>query len=100
MTRKFTPKVLTANDLQRGDVVYWDRNGDWADTFTDSLFLETETLALHVLELAQGQSLQVVNPYLADAVRGADGRPTPVHFREAFRTRGPGNYHHGKQAEL
>jgi hypothetical protein len=30
---------------------------------------------------------------------GPDG-PEPVHFREAFRTRGPSNYRHGKQADL
>ena len=33
---------------------------------------------------------------LADAAPGAAG-PQPVHIREAFRTRGPSNYHHGKQ---
>jgi len=27
-----------------------------------------------------------------------EGRPEPVHFREVFRTRGPSNYFHGKQA--
>jgi hypothetical protein len=30
---------------------------------------------------------------------GANG-PEPTHFREAFRTRGPSNYAHGKQADL
>jgi hypothetical protein len=41
----------------------------------------------------------VVGAYLADATAGPDG-PEPVHFREAFRTRGPSNYPHGKQADL
>ena len=36
--------------------------------------------------------------YLAETVLGADNRPQPVHFREVFRTRGPSNYFHGKQA--
>ena len=35
---------------------------------------------------------------LADARPGARG-PEPTHFREAFRTRGPSNYAHGKQAD-
>jgi len=26
-----------------------------------------------------------------------DHGPEPIHFREAFRTRGPSNYAHGKQ---
>jgi hypothetical protein len=38
----------------------------------------------------------VVGPYLADARPGPNG-PEPTHFREAFRTRGPSNYAHGKQ---
>ena len=47
------------------------------------------------LLFAQGQS-DVVGPYLADA-RSDETGPQPVHFREAFRTRGPSNYAHGKQ---
>jgi len=41
---------------------------------------------------------EVVGAYLAD-VQVENGKPTPSHFREAFRTRGPSNYFHGKQAE-
>jgi len=40
----------------------------------------------------------VTGAYLADAKMGDNG-PEPTHFREAFRTRGPSNYPHGKQAE-
>ena len=39
---------------------------------------------------------EIVGAYLADATSGPNG-PEPVHFREAFRTRGPSNYAHGKQ---
>jgi hypothetical protein len=42
--------------------------------------------------------LVVVGAYLADAKAGPNG-PEPTHFREAFRTRGPSNYNHGKQAD-
>jgi len=40
----------------------------------------------------------VVGAYLADFI-DEDAGPKPAHFREAFRTKGPGNYFHGKQAE-
>ena len=33
---------------------------------------------------------RVVGPYLADVMIAANG-PTPTHFREVFRTRGPSN---------
>ena len=46
---------------------------------------------------AEHRQAEVVGPYLADARMGPDG-PEPVHFREAFRTRGPSNRFHGKQA--
>ena len=48
---------------------------------------------------AQARASEIVGVYLADAKQGAEG-PEPVHFREAFRTRGPSNYPHGKQTEL
>ena len=100
MAKKFTPKVLTANDLLSGDVIYWDENGDWVLDFSDALYLDTEKLAFHVLRLAQKQGLETVGPYLADAELGPDDKPQPSHFREEFRSVGPSNYHHGKQAEL
>ena len=48
---------------------------------------------------AAALKLLVVGPYLADARLGRNG-PEPTHFREEFRTRGPSNYNHGKQADL
>ena len=45
---------------------------------------------------AVAQPHQIVGPYLADA-NASDHGPTPVHFREVFRSRGPSNYAHGKQ---
>ena len=100
MAKKFTPKVLTANELLSGDVIYWDENGDWVLEFEDALYLDTEKLAFHVLRLAQKQGLEIVGPYLADAELGSDEKPRPAHFREDFRRTGPSNHNHGKQAEL
>ncbi|MBR9863005.1 DUF2849 domain-containing protein [Neptunicoccus cionae] len=99
MAKKFTPKVLTANHLLSGDVIYWDEKGDWVGAFEDALYLDTEKLANHVLTLAEKQQDVIVGPYLADAALGPDDKPMPAHFRETFRMTGPSNYHHGKQAE-
>jgi hypothetical protein len=96
MARKFTPKVLTANDLRLGDVVYMTTAGTWTRCHTEAELLEEEADAELRLLKAQGQAHIVVGPYLADAKAGPNG-PEPVHFREAFRTRGPSNYFHGKQ---
>ena len=97
MTDRFTPKVVTANDLLEGDVVYlsgdaWVRDLAQAEVFTE------DSVAQHRLLDASRQTDLVVGVYLADVRRGANG-PEPEHFREAFRATGPSNYAHGKQAE-
>jgi hypothetical protein len=98
VSRRFTPKVVTANDLREGDVVYLTADGRWSRFHHEAELIEDETLAEARLAEAAKQSLTVVGAYLADAQPGPDG-PEPVHFREAFRTRGPSNYFHGKQAD-
>lgn len=98
MARKFTPKVLTANHLLEGDVIYWSPRGSWVGSFDQAAYFDEEGRANAALKLAERQQDTVVGPYLADA-QLIDGRPAPAHFREAFRSAGPSNYPHGKQAE-
>jgi hypothetical protein len=99
MKGRFTPKIVTANDLRLGDVVYLTADDRWSRLHREAELIEDEAHAQMRLLHAAAQKLIVVGAYLADAKSGPDG-PEPVHFREAFRTRGPGNYFHGKQAEL
>ena len=98
MSRPFTPKVITANDLLRGDVVWLTDSGDWTRDMARAELIEDEAHAQIRLIEAEVQQDRVVGAYLAEARAGARG-PEPVHFREAFRSRGPSNYAHGKQAE-
>lgn len=96
MPRSYTPKVLTANALLEGDVVWLDADGHWTRKIEDAALIEDEMTAdLHLLD-AHARGHEVVGAYLADARQGPNG-PEPTHFREAFRTRGPSNYPHGKQ---
>jgi hypothetical protein len=99
MKGRFTPKIVTANDLRLGDVVYLTADDRWSRQHREAELIDDEAHAQMRLLHAAAQKLIVVGAYLADARPGPDG-PEPVHFREAFRTRGPGNYFHGKQAEL
>lgn len=98
MAREFTPKVVTANALIEGDVVYLTADDRWTRNHAEAELIEDEAHATIRLLDAGARSGEIVGAYLADARRGPDG-PEPVHFREAFRTRGPSNYPHGKQAE-
>jgi hypothetical protein len=99
MSRRYIPKVVTANRLREGDVVYLTADNLWTPHHHEAELIEDEAHAQLRLLHAAGQKLVVVGAYLADAKAGANG-PEPVHFREAFRTRGPSNYAHGKQVDL
>ncbi len=98
MPKPFTPKVITANALLEGDVIYlsvdgWTRDLDKAEVLTDEADAD-----LRLIE-ASSEVDKVVGAYLTD-VRVKDGIPHPTHFREDFRATGPSNYAHGKQEQI
>lgn len=99
MSRRFTPKIVTANDLLEGDVVYLTADDRWSRHHHEAELIDDEAHAQMRLLHGAAQKLVVVGVYLADARAGANG-PEPTHFREEFRTRGPSNYAHGKQVDL
>lgn len=96
MPRAFTPKVVTANALLEGDVIYQTADNRWTRELNEAEILREEEVAAKRLTLAEQQAGSVVGAYLADVKIGATG-PEPAHFREAFRATGPSNYAHGKQ---
>lgn len=96
---RFSPKVVTANDLRLGDVIYLTADDLWTRQHHQAELIEDEAHAQLRLLHAAGQQTEVVGAYLADAKSGPMG-PEPIHFREVFRTRGPSNYAHGKQVDL
>ena len=99
MPRDFTPKVITANHLLEGDVVYLTADDRWTRYHEEAELIDDEAHAAIRLLDAERQVDTIVGAYLADAKDGPKG-PEPTHFREVFRTRGPSNYAHGKQVEL
>jgi hypothetical protein len=99
MSRPYPPKVVTANDLRLGDVVYFTDQGTWSRLHSEAALYDTQQAGEAALALAAAQSAIIVGAYLADAKAGPNG-PEPVHFREVFRTRGPSNYAHGKQVDF
>ena len=95
--RPFTPKVVAANDLLEGDAVWLTVDDVWTRDMGQAELIEDEAVAQDRLLFAIGEDDIIVGAYLVDAV-ASDTGPTPTHFREEFRTRGPSNYAHGKQA--
>lgn len=98
MPRSFTPKVITANALIEGDVVYLTAEDRWTRHLAQAEILTDEADAEYRLLQAQARAAEVVGAYLADMRPGPNG-PEPSHFREAFRATGPSNRFDGKQSE-
>jgi acetamidase/formamidase len=99
MSKPFTPKVVTANALLEGDVIYLTTSDEWSRDLAEAEVIEDEAHGDLRLLHAMSQPDHVVGAYMAD-VLVTDGAARPAHFREEFRTKGPSNYNHGKQSEL
>lgn len=100
MSRKFLPQIVTANDLLDGDNVYFTSKFTWSLEPNGAIVATTIEQAEDYLAIAIEQSSKIIGAYLIDVLVDGDGQPSPIHFREQFRTRGPSNYFHGKQAEV
>ncbi|WP_075995889.1 DUF2849 domain-containing protein [Salaquimonas pukyongi] len=100
MAREFKPQIVTANDLLLGDVIYLTKAGNWSRRHEDAHVAVSADQAQTMLAHASARQDEIVGAYLAEVTLDDSGTPHPVHFREAFRTRGPSNYFHGKQAEV
>lgn len=93
----FTPKVATSNHLIDGDVIYFTQPG-WTRVLAEAAVAASPEDADTLLAEARGYPRETVGVELTE-VDLSSGVPTPIHFRETFRTQGPSNYFHGKQAD-
>jgi sulfite reductase (NADPH) hemoprotein beta-component len=91
-------KVITANSLTTGEVVFWDQ-GRWAVRFADGERFEDDGAAAAALTIAESKPQEAVAAYLID-VEDMGGHFVPTSFRERLRALGPSNTpQHGKQAD-
>jgi hypothetical protein len=82
-------QILTANRLQKGEVVYWGGPKGWVVNLSDAEPLD-DAVAEDVLKQAQIYVARqdVVATYLFDA-RVENGAIKPVKMREVIRAAGP-----------
>ena len=79
-------KIITANRLSDGRVVYWDADGQPTTDFALALQVEAEA-AEALLAKASARPEVFVNPYLTEVV---DGRPSGRdRLKESIRAKGP-----------
>jgi hypothetical protein len=91
-------KVVTANSLTTGEVVFWSQ-GRWSARFAEGERFESDADAEQALAAAEAQPTVAVAAYLID-VEDLAGHWVPVSYRERLRALGPSNTpQHGKQAD-
>ena len=83
-------RIVTANRLADGAVVYLTPAGSWSEWLSESEVAATEERATALLGLAADlvEARQVVDPYLM-AVAWDGTTPKPLSQREIIRSRGP-----------
>jgi hypothetical protein len=84
------PKVVSANRLHDGIVVYLGADRAWRDGLDGAEAFAEETEAKAALSAARedvGRNL-VVDPFLVDVERDSEGL-RPITLRNAIRARGP-----------
>ncbi len=83
-------RVVTANRLDSGAVVWFEPDGSWGHRLGTALVFEQAEQAEAALERARASVAagEVVEPYLVDVVP-VDGRMRPLRPREHIRSLGP-----------
>jgi Protein of unknown function (DUF2849) len=93
-------KVMTANRLRDGDVVYLTAAGDWSLWLRDAAVAHDESGQGELearAKRAEGDRL-VIGPYLMEVAESEAG-PQPIGTREKIRAKGPTVHpQFGKQA--
>jgi hypothetical protein len=84
------PQILIASNLTDGEVLFlgptgWERDHRRARVANNI----EEAAALEAFGKREIAANRVVDVYLADVEIGADGAPTPLHYREKMRVKGP-----------
>ena len=92
-------KILTANNLLSGKVIYLTSEKKWVENSANANVFDNQEDADNALTFADTQIDKIQSAYLIDVVLTSDGTPEPISKKELIRAAGPTNYFHGKQAE-
>ena len=84
------PKVVTANTLATGRVVFLGTGGAWVAAVEEAMIYPDATAAEEGLALARNDADRsiVVEPFVTDRTPGNDGQST-MTLRDSIRAHGP-----------
>jgi len=86
MAKVFHSKIITANDLMSGEVIFMTSNG-WSTDYKRAILAETPEQVEVLLAKAEAQPAKAVGAYAVDTKPDAKGINTPFHNREVIRLR-------------
>jgi len=92
-------KILTANNLLSGKVIYLTSEKKWVENLANAVVFNKQEDSDNALTFADTQINKLQSAYLIDVVLTSDGTPIPISNQELIRATGPTNYFHGKQTE-
>jgi hypothetical protein len=92
-------KILTANYLLSGKVIYLNSEKKWIENSANADVFDNQEDADNALTFADTQIDKIQSAYLIDVALTSDDTPVPISKKELIRAAGPTNYFHGKQAE-
>ncbi len=92
-------KILTANYLLSGKVIYLNSEKKWTENSANADIFDSQEDADDALTFAETQINKLQSAYLIDVLLTSDGTLKPKSNQELIRATGPTNYFHGKQAE-
>ena len=92
---KFLAKIVTANRLHDGAVVFRRADGGWTVRVEEAVTASDDPASQALLAAAEQEAVAalVVAPYLIEVAPGADG-PVPTFYRERIRAFGPSRAFH------
>ena len=92
-------KILTANYLLSGKVIYLTSEKKWIEYLENAAVFDNQEDADNALTFADTQINKLQSAYLIDVELTSNGKPKPISNQELIRATGPTNYFHGKQIE-
>lgn len=87
--KPFVPKVITANDLMNGYVIFLSDSAGWVRDFSQATIAKNVEEEIRLLKKARVDSCKIEGVYSFGITEDKANRIAPVEYREKIRILGP-----------